>query len=149
MTTTAIVPCVSCGTRNRVPAGRFGDGPRCASCKQPLVPDHPVELTDADFDRYLAGSSLPVVIDFWAAWCGPCQQMAPHFASATTELRGEALLAKLDTERAPATAGRFAIRSIPTMVAFAQGRELARTSGAMTQAQIVAWVRSLRSAQDR
>jgi thioredoxin 2 len=138
------VPCASCQSINRIAEARLGDSPICGRCKARLFPDHPVALDDASFDRYVEGSDLPVVIDFWAAWCGPCRMMAPQFEAAARAQAGRALFAKVDTDAAKQTAARFQIRSIPTMVALRRGQELARQSGAMSEPMITRWVEGLR-----
>jgi thioredoxin 2 len=140
MSESLIVPCTACATLNRVPRERLRDVPVCASCRSRLLDDAPRDLDAATFTTVIGKSGLPVVVDFWAPWCGPCRTMAPQFAAAATTLRGSALLVKLDTEAEPEVAGRFGIRSIPTMVAFHRGHEIARTSGAMAAAAIVDWV---------
>jgi thioredoxin 2 len=134
--------CPGCGQVNRVATEQLGKAPRCGACKQPLLPGHPVQLDDATFDRFIERSHIPVVVDFWAEWCGPCKMMAPAYEQAATRLEPDAILAKLDTERAPRVAARFGIRSIPTLVFFKQGREVARQAGAMSLPQIEQWVRS-------
>jgi thioredoxin 2 len=136
------VVCSDCSKINRIATSRMGDHPRCGACKRPLFPGVPIPLDDATFDRFVALNEVPVVVDFWASWCGPCKIMAPAYANAAADLAPEILLAKLDTEKAPQTATRLGIRSIPTLVMFQQGREVARQTGAMSQPQIDQWVRS-------
>jgi len=141
MADSLIVPCSACSTLNRVPRSRIQDVPVCRDCRNRLFGGAPAELTSATFDRFVGKSDLPIVVDFWAAWCGPCKIMAPQFAQASEELAGTALLAKVDSDNSPEVSGRFQISSIPTMVMLDHGREVARTSGAMQAGQIVAWVR--------
>ena len=139
-TETLIVACPTDGTLNRVARDKLARDPRCGTCRNPLFQGKPVVLTSANFDRHAAKSDLPVVVDFWAEWCGPCRTMAPNFEAAARQLEPRARLAKLDTEAEPAIAGRYAIRGIPSMIMFAKGREIARTSGAMPTSAIVRWV---------
>jgi thioredoxin 2 len=131
------VACPHCGATNRVPAARLGDDPVCGRCGHALLDGHPVELSDANFDQVVGRSDLPVVVDFWAPWCGPCQQMAPQFAQAAGSLKGRALLVKVNSDDNPRTASRFGIRSIPTLVKLDHGREVARVAGARPAGQIV------------
>ena len=134
--------CPSCSATNRIPAGWLGQGPKCGKCGQPIFTGRPTALNDASFQKHIEKNDIPVVVDFWADWCGPCKMMAPQFEQATTELEPEVRLAKLDTEAAQGTAARFSIRSIPTLVLFRDGREIARQPGAMGAADIVRWVRA-------
>jgi len=136
------VACPHCHTANRVPAHRLGDAPKCGSCSGPLFGGHPVELAEADFDRHLANTELPVVVDFWAPWCGPCRAMAPVYERAARELEPKVRLAKVNTDEAQALAARLDIRGIPTLAIFERGREVARTAGAMSLARFVEWVRA-------
>jgi thioredoxin 2 len=136
------VVCPACGAANRVPRARLGDGPTCGKCKQPLFDGRPIELDAAGFERQVTASDLPVVVDFWAPWCGPCHAMAPHFARAARELEPEVRFAKLNTEEERSVAARYDIRSIPTVILFRNGREVARQSGAMDSGNLVRWVRA-------
>src|SRR5947207_3100562 len=130
MDPSVLLPCPACSAINRVPEARLEDGPVCGSCKKPLFTGHPIELTSVNFDTQIDRSEIPVVVDFWAAWCGPCRSMAPHFERAATELEPRIRFAKLDTDSAQDIAGRYGIRSIPTLIVFQQGKEVARRSGA-------------------
>ncbi|MCC6243716.1 MAG: thioredoxin [Gemmatimonadaceae bacterium] len=133
---TVVVPCASCGTLNRVDLARAGSSPVCGPCRTPLVLDQPIELTDATFDKVINGSSVPVMVDFYADWCGPCKMMAPVFAQFALQQKGRALIAKVDTDNNPQVSSRFGIRSIPTLTVHAGGREVARQVGAVPMAAL-------------
>ncbi len=136
------IVCPHCGTVNRIPSQRLEDRPKCGKCKQPLFSAQPIELTSDTFPLHINRNDLPVVVDFWAPWCGPCKLMAPAFAQAAAELEPHVRLAKINTEQEQALAGQFGIRSIPTLVIFRGGRETARQPGAMGTEEIVRWVRT-------
>lgn len=132
------IACVHCGATNRVPAARRADDPVCGRCGKALLDGAPVELTDANFDTVVGKTELPVVVDFWAAWCGPCQMMAPAFKQAAGQLKGRALLVKVNSDDNPMLSQRFGIRSIPTLVRLVGGKETARQAGAVPASTIVA-----------
>ena len=134
------VVCPHCSAVNRIPPDRLGDSPRCGKCGEPVFVGKPLELTAAGFDRHLQRSELPLVVDFWAEWCGPCKMMAPAFAQAAAVLEPTVRLAKVDTDAQQGIAARYAIRSIPTLILFRDGREVARQAGAMSRNDIVQWV---------
>lgn len=136
-----IIICPSCATSNRVPKEKLDASGKCGRCGSLLFQGQPVILTAANFDVHLTKSDIPLLVDFWASWCGPCRQMAPAFAAAASQLEPHVRLGKVDTEAEQAIAARFDIRSIPTMILFSKGREVARQSGAMPTAAIVSWVR--------
>lgn len=138
---TMIIICPSCSTANRIPKDRLPAGGKCGRCGSVLVQKQPVTLTAANFDAHAAKSDIPLLVDFWASWCGPCQQMAPAFAAAASRLEPNVRLGKVDTEVEQGVAARYNIRSIPTLILFSKGREVARQSGAMPTTAIVAWVR--------
>ena len=134
------VVCPQCAATNRVPAERLREQPRCGACHESLHGQGPVELAAITFDRHLQGNDLPVLVDFWAPWCGPCRSMAPVFVEASRQLDERVRFAKLDTEAYPTPAARYGIRSIPTLILFRQGRELARISGGLALPQLKDWI---------
>ncbi|HOV20990.1 thioredoxin TrxC [Ottowia sp.] len=144
MTETLHIVCPHCHTTNRVRADQLASAPTCGQCKQPLFAGHPVALPDeASFDKHVARSQIPVLVDFWAPWCGPCRMMAPAYEQAAALLEPQMQLAKVDTEAVPALGTRYNIRSIPTLALFVGGREVARQAGALTvPGQIVQWART-------
>ena len=141
MTTLHIV-CPHCQTINRIPGERLSQHPRCGQCKKPLFTGHPLELTDRNFQKHITRNDIPVVVDFWAAWCGPCKMMSPAYAQAAVTLEPKVRLAKLNTEQEQSIAAQFNIRSIPTLIIFKSGHEIARNSGAMSAQDIVRWVKN-------
>lgn len=135
------ITCLDCGQVNRVPVEKLVSGPKCGTCGAKLMPGKPVEVDAATLAKAARVDEVPLVVDFWAPWCGPCRMMAPEFGKAASELGAEARLVKLNTQSHPDAGSRHNIRGIPTMVTFAGGRETKRQSGAMPSGQIVGWVR--------
>lgn len=131
--------CPSCGTTNRIPPERLNEGPVCGRCAAPLMLPEPMNLSDAALPKFVADTELPVVVDFWATWCGPCKTMAPQFAAAARQMPAVRFV-KVDSDAAPVASGRHNIRSIPTLILFNTGAEVARMSGAMPSARLVAWI---------
>lgn len=143
------IVCPTCSTANRVPASRLGDKGRCGRCKNPLFLHQPVELTAVNFEKHAATSDIPLLIDFWASWCGPCLQMAPAFHAAAATVEPYLRLGKLNTEAEPALSARFGIRSIPSLVLVRKGEEIARTMGAMPENAILRWIEQTMAANRR
>lgn len=139
----AILVCPHCQALNRVPEARLGDNPNCGTCHRPLTAGAPIDADLALFDKMISRSTGPVLVDFWASWCGPCRMMAPAFSAAAAELDPKVRLLKVDTEAEQLLAGRYAIRSIPTLILFNDGAEIARQAGAMDKAGIMRWVASV------
>jgi thioredoxin 2 len=135
------VVCTACAAVNRLPPHKPAREAKCGKCGEPLFSGHPVDVDAAAFDRHVSRGSLPVLVDVWAPWCGPCRMMAPAFQAAARDLEPGMRLVKLNSDEEQALAGRLGIRGIPTMILYHDGKELARTSGAMSASQIVAWAR--------
>lgn len=142
MSDTFQVVCGQCGQINRLPASRAPSTARCGKCHEPIFAGAPIEVDETAFKRHLANSDVPLLVDVWAPWCGPCRAMAPMFARAAAELEPQVRLLKLNSDEAPGVSAGFNISGIPTLLLLHRGRELARSAGAMDTQRIVAWTRS-------
>ena len=141
MSAPALIPCPACNGLNRIPSERLGDAPRCGRCKSPVLPVAPITLSQASFAAQLKGD-LPLLVDVGADWCGPCKAFAPTFAQAAAQLQGRCRLGKLDSEANPQLSAQLGIRSIPSLILFRGGVEVARQSGALPLPQLLGWLRS-------
>jgi thioredoxin 2 len=132
--------CLACGQGNRIPRDKLASGPKCGTCGALLIRGEPVEISLETLEKAQRRDELPLIVDLWASWCGPCRMMAPHFAEAARKMQGRARFAKLDTEAFPQAGQRYAVRGIPLLIAFSKGREKSRRTGVLPEQDIVAWV---------
>jgi len=135
------IVCPQCSAINRVPAQKLTAGPKCGKCKSVVLDGQPIDLTAANFQQHISRSDLPVAVDFWASWCGPCKMMAPMFAQAAEQLSTQVRFAKVNTEQEQALAGQFNIRSIPTLILFKDGKEISRQSGVLDAQALTSWIK--------
>ncbi|GAA6134080.1 thioredoxin TrxC [Oceaniserpentilla sp. 4NH20-0058] len=135
-----IIVCPACSGLNRVPDEKLQDQPKCGKCSQSVIPNRPLDVSAAQFNRFIQKSELPVVVDFWANWCGPCKMMAPAFSKVAENLSGKAVLLKVNTENEQQLAAQYSIRSIPSLKIFKQGKIVAEMAGALPEGQLQAWV---------
>ncbi len=136
------IVCPHCSAVNRIASTRLGENPKCGKCHQALFSAHPVELTSSNFQQHVSRNDIPVLVDFWAPWCGPCKMMAPAYEQAAVKLEPNVRLAKVNTENEQVIGDKYGIRSIPTLILFQKGREIARQAGAMSAAEIIVWVQN-------
>ncbi|WP_438462184.1 thioredoxin TrxC [Marinomonas sp. PE14-40] len=142
MTDSTHLVCQACLAVNRIPSTRLADSPKCGKCQTPIFNAKPIDLTAANYQKHLQRNDLPVLVDFWAPWCGPCKMMGPQFEQAAGQLEPKVRLAKVNTEAEQQLGAQLNIRSIPTLIIFKGGKEIARHSGAMGAADIIKWTRS-------
>ncbi|MCW9046679.1 MAG: thioredoxin TrxC [Gammaproteobacteria bacterium] len=142
MSDSQFIVCPACAAINRIPTTRLSEQPKCGKCHEPLFSGRPLELNSATFQKHINKNDIPVLVDFWAPWCGPCKMMAPAFEQASKELEPSVRLAKLNTENEQAIGAQYNIRSIPTLALFKNGKEIARQPGAMSKDDIVRWAKS-------
>lgn len=136
------IVCPHCAAINRLPVSRLAENPKCGKCNKPLFSSHPVELNSTTFQKHISRNDIPVLVDFWAPWCGPCKMMAPAFEQAASILEPKIRLAKVNTENEQNIGAKYNIRSIPTLALFKNGKEIARQPGAMGKDDIVRWVQA-------